>query len=238
MKIFTIVLFVGLLISTSAAATESEQGVSGAFDQLGGNEALFERAQALSGETQISVVQDRSVNRFKRHEFFPEMGMVLSGNRAIDTHTLGVNYNYHINPLWSVGINYSYYSNELTKDGQRLIDEFMKGDDQDMAIVPQVDYPKQSTTVNVNWYPIYGKINLRRLGVTQFDMYLSAGFGQVDLKSGTSDLVGVGGGMAFWFSPHVTARLDFGLQNYEEQSYQGSQDVRMVRSNLSMGYLL
>lgn len=235
MKKTLALIAVSLFLSPLAMASED---LLKDFDSLGGNKVLMDRAKSIRPDAEVTAVQERTINRFKRHEFSPEAGMVMMGNRTMNSYTMGLNYQYHINPNWSVGAQYSYFSNKLTRDGENLINGLIDSDNEDLALIPAIDFPKQSMMANLSWYPIYGKINLRNLGITHFDVYLSGNYGQIDLKSGKSDIYGLGSGFAFWFSQHLTSRIDFRYQRYTENTYVGPQDVDMVVGGLSLGYML
>ena len=181
MKLLLLFLSLGLITSSAAYADLMED-----FDSLGGNKDLLETAKALKPESKIQIVQDRVVNRFKRHEFSSEFNHVAGGgNPYFDTNSGGVSCNFHFNPHWSLGAKYYYYFNQLTTEGA---DKISKGlsrnrnrapDEVGEAFIPDLNWPKQMYMANLNWYPIYGKMNVFDRGIVHFDVYTILGVGEV-----------------------------------------------------------
>jgi outer membrane beta-barrel protein len=232
-----LILITALLLSSFAQADVMED-----FDSLGGNDVLLEKAQAVRPETRVQVVQDRIVERRNRHEFNAEYQQIVGGYSYLDTNAIGANYQYHINPHWSLGAKYSYYTNKLSPEGDALvdkIDDVTAGRDEDIALIPELDWPLQSYMALVNWYPIYGKMNLYDLGILHFDIYLLGGYGQVQLeKSGDTPTYTAGGGMGMWFSQHLTGRLEVRYQTYDAESFTGKKSLDLTALSFNLGYML
>jgi outer membrane immunogenic protein len=205
------------------------------FDSLGGNDVLLEKAQALNPEAQIRVVQDRIVSRRMRVEFSPEYSNVLGGDAYNKTQNLGFNMHWHITPRWSLGAKYNYSVNQLRPEGEFLIqDTSVTG----KAFIPQIDFPKSQAMALVNWYPIYGKMNLYDLGVAHFDVYALIGAGQIELKSGSTPTYTAGGGIGFWVSQHLTTRLELRWQGYEASRYTGTTKMDLTVAGVQFGFML
>lgn len=223
----------------SNAAPQAAQANSGGllkdFDTLGGNDVLLDKARALNPEATISIVQDRIVSRRKRLEIAPELASVLGGDAYNSTTMYGINAHYHINPRWSVGAKYAYDTNKLRKEGQYLIDDTSVTG---TGVIPQIDYPKSELMALVNWYPIYGKMNLYDLGVAHFDIYAIGGAGQIQLNSGSTTTYTAGGGLGLWWSQHLTTRAELRYQTYEAQRYTGSTRMNLTVAGIQIGYLL
>lgn len=205
------------------------------FDSLGGNEALIEKAKVLQPEKSEYIVQNRTVDRRNRVEIAPEFTSVMGGDAYLRTQMMGMNAHYHITPRWSAGVKYGYMANQLRPEGENLItDTTVTG----KAFIPAIDYPKQEILALINWYPIYGKMNLLEKGVLHFDLYLLAGAGQIELKSGNKTTYTAGTGIGMWFSQHLTSRLEFRYQNYKATNYTGENNMDLTLASLQMGYLL
>jgi outer membrane immunogenic protein len=205
------------------------------FDTLGGNDVLLEKAQALNPEAQIRIVQDRVVTRRNRFEFAPEFSSVLGGDAYNKTSNLGLNVNYHITPQWSVALKYTYSFNTLRPEGENLLtDVSVDG----KARIPDIDYPKQSGMLVVNWYPIYGKMNLYELGVVHFDIYAIGGAGQVELKSGYATNYTGGAGLGLWVSQHLTTRFELRYEGYTAKRFNGDTNMNTTVAGVQVGYLL
>lgn len=224
-------LIFGLVLSATAARADIMED----FDKLGGNDVLMEKAKALEPDTQISVVQDRVVNRHRRFEFAPEFASVLGGDSYLNTRNFGVNANFHINPHWSVGVKYNTMRSDLSPEGNNLInDSGLLGKN----IVPELDYPKDQVLATVAFYPIYGKLNIFNKGIAHFDVYALAGGGSINLKSGSKQTLTAGGGVGFWLSQHLTTRFEMRYQTYESERSNGTSKIDLTVASLQMGYLL
>ncbi len=220
-----------LLVSGRVAAADIMQD----FDTLGGNDVLLEKAQALNPEAQIRIVQDRVVVRRNRFELAPEFSSVLGGDAYNRTSNLGLNVHYHITPQWSLGLKYNYSFNSLRPEGEYLLtDVSVDG----KARIPDIDYPKQQAMLTVNWYPIYGKMNLYELGVVHFDVYAIAGAGQVDLKSGMITVYTGGAGFGLWVSQHLSTRFELRYEGYTAKRFTGDTQMNTTVAGIQVGYLL
>jgi outer membrane beta-barrel protein len=224
-------LILGLLLSTVSARADIMED----FDNLGGNDVLMEKAKALEPDANISVVQDRVVNRFRRFEVSPEFASVLGGDSYLNTRGYGVNAHFHINPHWSLGVKYNSMTNELSPEGKNLInDSGLLGKN----IVPEMDYPKDQVLATVSFYPIYGKLNMFNKGIAHFDVYALAGGGNINLRSGSKSTLTAGGGVGFWVSQHLTTRFEMRYQTYDTQRTDGNAKIDLTVASLQMGYLL
>lgn len=227
----TLFIVLGLFLTAVSARADIMED----FDSLGGNDVLMEKAKALEPDAQISVVQDRVVNRHKRFEIAPEFASVLGGDSYLDTRGFGLNAHFHINPYWSLGVKYNSMRNELSPEGNNLItDSGLLGKN----IVPELDYPKDQVLATVNFYPIYGKLNMFNKGIVHFDVYALAGYGQINLKSGQKATMTAGGGIGFWISQHLTTRFEMRYQNYETERSNGTSKMELTVASLQVGYML
>ncbi len=219
-----------IIVSLQATADELMKD----FDSLGGNDVLLEKTQALQGKSTTYVVQNRIVNRRGRVELSPEYSNVLGGDPYTATSQWGLNAHLHLNPRWSVGVKYSHMVNSLKAEGENLIsDTSILG----RAYIPDIDYPISQTMALVNWYPIYGKMNILDAGISHFDVYLVLGNGQIELKSGRTSTWTGGAGVGLWISQHLATRLELRYQSYEAQNYQGKQKMDLTVASVQTGYL-
>ena len=219
---------------TEPANDKSRAGLLQDFDSLGGNDVLLDRAKALNPDEKISVVQDRVVKRRWREEVTTEFSGVLGGDAYVAAKNIGLNYNLHISPHWSMGLKYNYAVNTLRPEGQDLIGKTTAAG---KALLPDIDYEKQSGLAMVNWYPIYGKMNLYDLGVVHFDIYALGGAGVMQLHSGNTAAWTGGGGVGLWFSQHLTTRLEMRYEGYNVQLYPGKRMMDLTIASLQVGYL-
>ena len=204
------------------------------FDSLGGNKILLEQAQALQPDQKVSIVQNRIVSREKRVEVAPEAGLVLGGDSYVQTRSMGLNGHYHFNPRWSLGLKYQTNFNSLSPEAESMIN-----DSQTLgkALVPDIDFPKQQGFALINWYPFYGKVNVLDKGIAHFDVYGLLGYGNVQMKTSTSDAWTVGGGIGFWLSQHLTTRLEMRYQTHKAQRLTGPSQLHLTVASFQMGYM-
>ncbi len=225
MKLLTLSLSLLFLFNASALA-----GIMEDFDSLGGNDVLMDRAQKLQPNKNVTVVQNRVVDRRFRHEFNIGYNNVIGGDAYLQTQNLNRNYYFHINPRWTVGLNYFQAYNQLSREGQFIIDND--------RLVPDVDAPKSGYELVGQFAPIYGKINMFDMGVLQFDMYALVSFGNIELTSGETNTYSVGAGLGLWISQHLTTRLQIRQRYYEAQRFGGPVNIETTVAGISFGYML
>lgn len=239
-------LLTGLLVlGFAVAASAADEGILKDFDSLSGNDVLMDRAAQLSPDIKTQVVQKRAVTRPGRFEFVTGYTSAFGGDAYVKTQMIGAGVNYHLNYRWSVGLRYDYAYNDLTQEGKNLIENPTAVYDNNGnflgygANVPALDYIKDSKIATVNWYPIYGKFSLVDKAVVHFDMYALAGGGSLSLRNGSTSALTAGAGMAFWFSQHLTSRLEVKWLGYDAERVPGTKDAMNVTTGqLSLGYLL
>jgi outer membrane beta-barrel protein len=242
MKSFKLIPFLMALVSlvSMQALAKKNIDVSKDVDSLGGNQALVEMATAMDPDNRARVVQKRIVDRHNRLELGVSYGAVAGGDSYLRTQSLGAAADFHFTPRWSVGVRYYDYGNELTPEGQRSIDnarEAIKKGGYDSTAV-DFDYPMNSVMGIINWYPIYGKTNLLDYGIAQFDMYLLAGGGSLQLSSGSTGIATAGAGIGFWVSQHFSIRSEVRYQTYEDTIYSGSRKIDTVVGQIGIGLML
>lgn len=208
-------------------------------DGLGGNDALMEMAQRLNPETKSRIVQDRLVDRNNRLEVGITFGGVMGGTTYLQTNNVGASVDFHITPRWSIGARYYDYQNSLTPEGQRIFEAARNNNAAGApATTVDIDSPYNAKMAVLNWYPIYGKINFFDKAIAQFDLYLLAGGGQIELQSGNTSLVTAGLGFGLWMTKHMTARAELRYQGYQDQISTGPRDISSAVGTLGFGWIL
>lgn len=208
-------------------------------DGLGGNDALMDMAQRLNPETKSRIVQDRLVDRNYRLEVGVTLGGVMGGTTYLQTSNVGASVDFHINPRWSIGARYYDYSNSLTPEGKRIFAAASANSAAGApATVVDIDSPYNATMGVINWYPIYGKINFFDAAIAQFDLYLLAGGGQIELQSGATSVVTAGLGFGLWMTKHMTARAELRYQGYQDQIVTGPRDISSAVGTIGFGWIL
>jgi outer membrane immunogenic protein len=237
-----LVSFLTLLLSINAIAASSSTAKK--LDTLGGNQALVNMATSMDPENRARIVQRRLVDRHNTFEFGVNYGGVAGGDSYMKTQAAGASIDFHFTPRWSLGVHYFDYGNNLTPEGQRV---FQAARDARAAApeggganytIPDIDYPLNSTMGVLSWYPVYGKTNLLDWGIAQFDMYLLAGAGQIQLSSGSSSTVMGGAGVGFWMTKHLSARAEIRYQSYKDKIITGSRDIGTTSGSIGLGFLL
>ena len=247
------IVFIALAITTSAEAKktstanrpvsaskqQSTDSILSSIDSLGTNQPLAEKAKAIDGKNKVSVVQNRLVDRDMRLELGASYGLATGGDSYINTQNLGFMADFHIVPQFSIGVRHSQYYNELTNEGKRVFDDAQKKQAAgDPYTKPDVDYPLSSTMGVFTVYPLYGKLNFFNIGVTQFDLYMLAGYGQMQTSSGYSATWTAGGGVGIWWTNLITSRLEARQQGYEDKIYTGNRQQSVTHFTAGIGFLL
>ncbi|HEY8269518.1 MAG TPA: outer membrane beta-barrel domain-containing protein [Pseudobdellovibrionaceae bacterium] len=221
------------------AAQAKEINFSKDVDGLGGNDALMEMAEKLNPESKSRIVQNRLVDRHTRLEAGIFYGGVFGGATYLQTQSYGATLDFHITPRWSLGARYYQYQNKLTPEGERAFDEaranYAAGS---RATLVDIDSPLNAKIAVINWYPIYGKINLFDAAIAQFDIYLLAGGGQIELESGNSPLATGGVGFGLWMTKHLSARAEFRYQAYQDEIVTGQRDINAMVATVGLGWIL
>ncbi len=235
MKSFILILALSLS-SVSYAQVEHE------IDSFGGNEALYMKAKALNPEVQSDVIQNRFTNRTNRVELAPEFSGVFGGDTYNHANNVGLNAHYHINPSWSVGVKYNYSFNYLTPEGQTMVEKANKAAQDNPKdpnyLFPQVIYQKSETIGMINWYPIVGKLSFGSWGVAHFDTYLTAGYGTLELSTGSTPVSTLGIGLGFWVNSNLTTRFEYRAEQYKAEYYTRTEDMLTSVASVQMGWML
>lgn len=237
LKKWTLVLAVA---ASFEAHARKQVDVSKDVDTLGGNKALVKMATAIDPDNRARVVQNRLVDRFNRLELNVSYGAVAGGDSYLRTQNLGATAEFHFTPRWSIGARYYDFANDLTPEGKRSLDNARQAIDQggyDSSAI-DFDYPMNAVMGVLSWYPIYGKTNLMNYGIAQFDIYLLAGGGSVQLSSGSTGIATAGGGVGFWVNQHFTIRSEIRYQTYQDKIYSGSRKIDTVTGQIGIGLML
>jgi outer membrane immunogenic protein len=238
-------IFTTLLVAFSfanTAAAQAKRDVKKEFNALGGNEAIVERAKALDPSNKTQIIQKRTVDRYNRIEFGVNYGYVAGGDSYLVTDSIGGSLDYHFTPRISLGLRHNRFYNKLTNEGQKVFEDFQRrqttNTNRSGDTVPDMDYPISSTMAVINFYPIYGKINTLNLGITQFDLYLLAGYGKLELSSGLTDVYAGGLGVGIWWNQYLTTRIEGKYQGYQDKVYTGSRKLDTFVATGSIGVML
>lgn len=241
-KFFLLAMIQGLVLLLSTPFALAADDLENSFDSLGGNKVFLERAKALRPEERTSIVQERTVSRRHRFEIAPEFSGSFGGDTYTRSRSLGINMQYHITPMWSLGVRYNHHFNVLTAEGEKMVEDayrqYQSNPQNPNRPIPDVDYAKNESFALVNWYPIYGKLNLLDYGVAQFDVYALAGLGQVNLSSGPTSAYTLGGGVGLWFTQHFSSRLEMRWENYRAKYYDADRNLDLAIAAVQFGWIL
>jgi outer membrane beta-barrel protein len=188
------------------------------------------------------VVQKRFISRENRIEIAPEWGIALGGDTYVRTQTLGINAYYHIIPQFSVSAKYQQSFNRLTPEGQAMVEaaynQYLENPAEPKGLMPELNYSLNQQLVAVQWYPLYGKMSWLGKAVTQFDLYLNAGLGNMQLIRGSTRTTQLGGGIGVWLTPKMSLRGELFWQGYQAQYLTGNRDMNLTQLSVQMGWLL
>lgn len=243
MKLLTLTLLMFSMVVANAAPKRSSS-VSQDMDSLGANQELLLKARAMDPGNRVRVVQSRAVDRNYRLELGVNYGMVAGGDSYLNTSNLGGQLEFHFSPRWSVGARYYNSANNLTAEGKRVYDRAAANDaNNSLWETADISYAKNTYFGTVSFYPIYGKMNLFDWTISQFDLYLIAGYGQVELTNikglnSTSPTWTAGTGFGVWLTSWMSSRLEARYQTYSDKISSGSRNLDLMVVTASLGFLL
>ncbi len=224
----------------------AKENLSGKMDALGANRELMRKAKAIDPNNKVRVVQAREVSRTMRLELGLDYGMALGGDPYVSSSVLGGKFDFHLTPRWSVGARYHDISNSLNSEGKSVFNDARSrraaGDTNFRS--PAVAYADSSWLGVINWYPIYGKMSLFDSVISQFDLYLLGGAGQIQLDTGSTPLYTAGVGAGIWLTQHISTRLEARWQGYKDQPgredgvRESARDINQTMITATVGFLL
>lgn len=232
-----------LLISILAFNAWSED-LTSKMNALGANKELMKKAKAIDPNNRIRVVQNREVDRHMRLELGVNYGMATGGDPYVNTNLMGGQLDFHITPRFSLGARYMNAQNNLNAEGKKVFEaaEVEARNNGTNFRRPGVDMAKDQWLAVGNWYPIYGKMNLFDAGVSQFDIYLLGGAGQINLSSGNAPVYTAGAGVGVWFTQHFASRLEARWQGYSDKVNDGlsiqNRDINQTLLTATVSFLL
>lgn len=211
------------------------------MDALGANRDLMRKAKAIDPKNKVRVVQNREVSRTMRFEVDLDYGMALGGDPYVKSDVLGGQLNFHITPRFSIGGRYYDISNSLNSEGKAVFED-AKSRNNNNYRAPAVAYADDAWLAVANWYPVYGKLSLFEKAISQFDLYLLAGAGQINLDTGSTPLYTAGGGAGIWLTQHIATRLEARWQGYKDQpgrnyGYNINRDINQTILTATVGFL-
>lgn len=232
------------IMSLNAVAASSGSASSNKYDRdmdsLGSNREIMKRARAYRGDNEIIAVQKRQVDRNGRIELGVNYGMsAIGGDTYVSTSMLSGQADYHFNPRWSVGARYSTYFNSLNSRGQQAMDTYQaQVAAGKSATRPDLAWPKDSWLGVFNFYPMYGKLDILDHSVTQFDVFILAGAGQINMPTSSSTLLTAGGGVGVWWAQHFSTRLELRWQGYNDRVYGETRNQNEMIAAITLGIFL
>lgn len=228
-----------VLTLLTVTAEAKQKGLLKDLDSLGNNQAIAERSKAINGENKIRIVQNRTVDRTMRLEIGTNYDLVAGGDPYINTNNWGVQADFHFSNRFSIGVRHYETYASLSAEGERLYRNYDRAfADGERPERPSVDFPLASTLGVATFYPLYGKLNFFNLGITQFDVYVLGGLGQMQLNSGDSTTWTAGGGIGFWWSQHLTSRIEARYQGYTDRPRGIERDQGITSFSAGIGLML
>lgn len=236
-----------LILVLSSSAYAGKVQLQKDISSLGENAAVLSRAKALDPKNQVSIVQKRAVDRNSRFELDLDGGLIGGGDSYLNSQIFGGSLGFHFSPNWSVAVRYTSYINTLTAEGKAFYDTVKAQSGSPNpgggARPPAVDSPFDTTMLLVNWYPIYGKMNVFS-AIPHFDVYFLAGYGKTNTANvNMADTLSAGGGIGIWLNNTLALRFEGRYQTYNDMPYvyAKSEDTRRLDTFIgqaSLGILL
>lgn len=239
---FSLSAYAGQSKTTSAHKKPSaKKSLKDDFSTLGDNKVFTERVKQMDQNQRVRIVQNRIVDLHNRFEIAGTYGYSAGGDSYVTTQHLGGILDFHFSPRFAMGIRYQHYFNELTNEGKSQYDAARAAQSIDPAAAQKfagIDYPEDMGLVTVSYSPIYGKLNLFDMSVAHFDIYTLAGYGKMQLLSGTSDLYTGGVGMGIWITQNFSARLEGRYEAYTDLLGTENRSQSNIQGLVAIGILL
>jgi outer membrane beta-barrel protein len=211
------------------------------FETLGDNKVFTERVKQMDQEQRVRIVENRIVDLNNRFELAGTYAYSAGGDSYVTTQSLGGILDFHFSPKFAMGIRYQHYFNELTNEGKDQYDAARAAQSIDPAAAQKfagIDYPEDMGLVTVSYSPIYGKLNLFDMSVAHFDIYTLAGYGKMQLLSGTSDVFAGGVGMGIWITQNFSARVEGRYEAYKDLIGSENRSQSNIHGLVAIGILL
>jgi outer membrane immunogenic protein len=216
----------------------SSQSMKKDFETLGDNQVFVDRVKNMDADRKVRIVQNRAVDLNNRLELSIGYGMNGSGgDNYVTTTNIGGQLDWHFSPRWAIGLRYEKFYNELSKEAEAQFERAIN-DSSGTQIFPDVDLPLSTTLATVTFAPIYGKLNLFDMSIAHFDVYTVVGAGQIELKSGKTEIYTGGLGMSVWLSQHFSTRLEGRYESYTDLLNSEERSQSATKFMVTLGYLL
>jgi outer membrane beta-barrel protein len=222
MKILTIIL---LALSWTVYAQE----VSDLEKKLELLNLPDEKVMPLVSQDKLYIINTRYSSLVNRHEISLMGATNFMADSHLSTQQAAATYRYHLNSRFSFGLRYTRYSNKLNSAGEKLF--------ANQQILPDTDFALNGQEAFVTFNTFYGKIRLTSERVSYFDQYISLGAGQVELASGKTNLAIADVGFALWIGKHMSARVGFKNEFYQQIQVSGEENIHNGLGYLEFGYL-
>ncbi len=200
------------------------------FKSLGENsESLQIMSSQFEYRSSLNVVQKRLLPK----RFLSELSLVgspvMKGVTYLNTASLDVTYRFYLSNYWSVHLKYSYFLNKINKEGEDTLNYGQNPLELEYA-------QQQEYSLGFDWSPFYGKIAVLNK-IIHFDVYLFFSGGVLKLlrlDEKNIPTASVGGGLVFWLSQRVSARIGLSGSYY---SYEVGKKLDVINNYLSKGHV-
>ena len=188
-----------------------------------------DKVSPMISQDKLHIVNTRYSSLVNRYEVTLAGANDFMADSHMDTKQFFATARYHIDSKWGIGIRHSQYNNQLTAAGNQLF--------KDSQLLPDSDFAIKSTEIFGTYHGLYGKLRVNTEQVVYFDQYMTLGYGDVELASGTAKTMSVDLGVAFWIGKHMSSR--FGIKNdfYTQKKISGSADAYNAMGYIEFGYL-
>lgn len=186
----------GLMVSYFVVSASAADSVEVPTDELAQESVypVFDHPQS---------VKNRNVQTEGRIDIGIFGGYALT-EPIYDTAKLGVAANYHFSELHSLGLMFSQNSTGLSKDGEGL----KENNGLDFNRAPK---PQNTTMLDYNFKPYYGKLSMSKLAVINTTIYGSVAGGMVAYEHKSYPALALGIGERFYLGKSFSIKADLRL---------------------------
>lgn len=161
----------------------------------------------------VETVKNRTIQLAKRFEVGVTAGMAL--NQAYyNQMNFGGMVNYHITESHAINLVGIFHLDGLSPYGSDLKQGkgLSSGDTFDPSLAP---HPQTMLLANWQFTAYYGKISITKQAVMNLDLFGVLGIGYVGMKGTGSPALNLGFGQNFYFSNHLSLRLDLRMDIFQ-----------------------
>ena len=185
---------------------------------------------AQISKEKLYSIQNRNAPLKNRFEILVGFGENFTADSFLSSEQAGGELQYHLTDDWSVALAYHQVFNKFKDSADRLLET--------EGLLPDVDFARSRMEARVQYNLFYGKFRFTKDSVLYFDQYVSLGYAQNELGSGSSPGPVIDGGFAFWVSDWGSVHLGVKDYYYQEKARLSGGSRHNIHAYAQVGYLL